>query len=109
MNLEVLVNAVLYNPTASLHIIDSAEPGIARIFIDRWFTAISKGQLPRVHDKKLSILALSALLEVPPASIPESLKAGWPGIVGGVLTVFKELPKAIEREWGLRRSVEGVC
>ncbi|KAL1728536.1 armadillo-type protein [Schizophyllum commune] len=106
MNLEVLINAVLYNPTASLHIIDSAQPGIARTFIDRWFTAISKGQLPRVHDKKLSILALSALLEVPPASIPESLKAGWPGIVGGVLTVFKELPKAIEHRKLLEEKME---
>ncbi|TRM60552.1 armadillo-type protein [Schizophyllum amplum] len=106
MNLEVLINAVLYNPTAALLIMETAQPGSARTFIDRWFMAISKDQLPRVHDKKLSVLALSALLEVPPANIPDGLKTGWPGIVGGVLTVFKELPKAIEHRKLLEEKME---
>ena len=56
-----------------------------------------ENRLPRVHDKKLSILAMCALLELPPASVPDTLRDGWHGIVGGVLTIFKDLPKAIER------------
>lgn len=83
-------------------------PGMARIFFDQWFVAINAdGRLPRVHDKKLSILALCALLEMAPATIPEALQDGWPGIVGGILKIFKGLPKAIEgRHHGL--SVPGI-
>ncbi|RDB14686.1 hypothetical protein Hypma_016434 [Hypsizygus marmoreus] len=95
-NLEVLINTVLYNPTAALHFMEVFRPGMARIFFDRWFAAInSDNQLPRVHDKKLSILALCALLELAPGNVPETLQSGWPGIVGGALRIFKDLPKAI--------------
>ncbi|EEB90867.1 hypothetical protein MPER_10870, partial [Moniliophthora perniciosa FA553] len=81
--LNVLVNAVLYNPSATLHIMETSKPGSARVFFDKWFAAINKNDtlLPRVHDKKLSILALSSLLELDPAAIPEQLREGWPGIV----------------------------
>ena len=95
--LNVLVNTVLYNPSAALHIMETKKPGSARVFFDKWFAAINKNEvlLPRVHDKKLSILALSSLLELDPALIPQSLREGWPGIVGGILKLFKDLPKAI--------------
>ncbi|KAJ7740236.1 armadillo-type protein [Mycena maculata] len=96
-NLEVLVNAVLYNPAAALHIMESTQAGMARVFFDTWFAAINDhAKMPRVHDKKLSILALCALLEMAPGAVPETLKDGWPGIVGGVLKIFKDLPAAIE-------------
>jgi hypothetical protein len=96
-NLEVLINAVLYNPSAALHLMESTSAGASRVFFDHWFAAINaENKLPRVHDKKLAILAICALLEMDPAGIPESLKEGWPGIVGGALKIFKELPAAIE-------------
>jgi hypothetical protein len=31
-----------------------------------------------------------------PTAVPETLKDGWPGIVGGVLKIFKDLPAAVE-------------
>ncbi|KAJ6583909.1 armadillo-type protein [Mycena vulgaris] len=96
-NLEVLINAVLYNPAAALHFMEGTRPGMARVFFDTWFAAINDhAKMPRVHDKKLSILALCALLEMAPGAVPETLKDGWPGIVGGVLKIFKDLPGAIE-------------
>lgn len=96
-NLEVLINAVLYNPTAALHLMEVTKAGSARVFFDRWFVAINNdARLPRVHDKKLSVLALCALMEMAPGTVPESLRDGWPGIVGGALKIFKSLPKAIE-------------
>lgn len=105
-NLEVLINAVLYNPAAALHIMESIQPGSSRVFFDQWFAAISsslkiskKGivedKLPRVHDKRLTIISLCALLEMDPSRIPEPVKAGWPNIVGGALQVFKTLPRAL--------------
>ena len=98
-NLEVLINGILYNPVAALQIMENHAPGAARVFFDQWFAAINGEKLPRVHDKKLTIIAFCALLELDPAGVPSSLKDGWHGIVGGALTVFKELPAAIESEW----------
>lgn len=96
-NLEVLINAVLYNPSAALHIIEASRPGMMRIFFDKWFAAIkTSDRLPRVHDKKLTIMALCALLEMLPQAIPDLLRDAWPLIVTGVLHIFKDLPKAVE-------------
>jgi hypothetical protein len=95
-NLEILVNAVLYNASAALHFMETYKPGFSRTFFDRWFAAInSDNKLPRVHDKQLSILALCKLLEMEASVIPEGLRDGWPGIVGGALNIFKTLPQAV--------------
>jgi hypothetical protein len=95
-NLIVLINTVFYNPTAALHLMENCKPGAARLFFDKWFAAINtEDKLPRVHDKKLSLLALSKLLEVDGAMIPASLQEGWFGIVGGALVIFKSFPQAI--------------
>ncbi|KAI0337442.1 ARM repeat-containing protein [Trametopsis cervina] len=96
-NLEVLINSLLYNPAAALHIMESIQPGTSKIVFDKWFEAINNTtRLPRVHDKKLCIMALCALLEMDPAAVPEPVREGWPQIVAGALHVFKDLPKAIE-------------
>lgn len=96
-NLEVLVNAMLYNPAAALGIMESIQPRASRVVFDKWFEAINKPSgLPRVHDKKLTLTALCALLEMDPAAVPEPIREGWPQIVAGALVVFKDLPAAIE-------------
>lgn len=98
-NLEVLMNAILYNPPAALHIMeaDPARPGLLRVFFDKWFAQIKDDlHLPRVHDKKLCVLALCALLELHPSLIPPVLKDGWPGILAGCLRIFVDFPKSIE-------------
>ena len=76
---------------------EAHKQGMARAFFDHWFVAINNdSRLPRLHDKKLSVLALCALMEMAPAAVPEPLRDGWFGIVGGALRIFKTLPKAIE-------------
>ena len=71
-------------------------PGMSRVFFDQWFVAInSENKLPRVHDKKLSIVTLCALMEMLPSTIPPALQEGWPGVVAGALKIFKDLPKAM--------------
>ena len=105
-NLEVLINCVLYNAAATLHIMESIQQGTSRVFFDKWFEAIRNDKLvPRVHDKKLTILALCALLEMDPANVPDAVKEGWPQIVGGILCLFKDLPRAVE---GTLRSITRV-
>jgi len=72
-------------------------PGMARTFFDQWFIAINaENKLPRVHDKKLTIVTLCALMELNMESIPNCLRDGWFGILGCVIKMFKELPKAIQ-------------
>ncbi|KAG1727174.1 armadillo-type protein [Suillus paluster] len=108
-NLEALINAVLYNASAALHFMEAYKPGLARVFFNRWFAAINTdNKLPRVHDKKLSILALCKLLEMEAGAIPEGLRDGWPGIVGGALNIFKTLPQAVAKREALEdQLVEG--
>lgn len=50
-----------------------------------------------MHDKKLSILAFCALLKLERERIPAELLDGWVGIVGGILKLLDEFPKAVER------------
>ncbi len=81
----------------ALHHMESTQPNAARAFFDKWFTTLKEDKgLPRVHDKKLSITTLCALLEMDPASVPAHLQDGWVGIVAAILQVFKDLPKAVE-------------
>ncbi|KDQ15134.1 hypothetical protein BOTBODRAFT_32118 [Botryobasidium botryosum FD-172 SS1] len=95
-SLEVLVNSVLYNPVLALQILENQGAGALRTFFDKWFVILqSEAGLPRVHDKKLSIFALCALLEMDPSAVPATLHEGWAGIVGAILNVFKGLPKAV--------------
>ncbi|KDQ62833.1 hypothetical protein JAAARDRAFT_30743 [Jaapia argillacea MUCL 33604] len=106
-NLEVLINAVLYNPSASLHLMEVYRAGSSRVFFDKWFEAINaENRLPRVHDKKLTILALCALMEMDPAGIPDVLRDGWPGIVAATLKTFKELPQAVESRKALEEAFQ---
>ncbi len=96
-NNNVLVNAILYNPAAALQFLEQAGPGSARAFFDEWFAAISTpSRLPRVHDKKLSIMALCALMEMDPAGVPASIQDGFHNIVAGALQLFQEYPKAVQ-------------
>ncbi|KAF8500772.1 armadillo-type protein [Russula emetica] len=105
-NLEVLVNAVLYNPGAALSSMDAQRPHGAQMFFGRWFAAVDKEHgLPRVHDKTLSIVAMSALLEMKAGAVPAELREGWPGIVGGAIKVFKGLPKAVAARKALQDSL----
>ncbi|TFY82908.1 hypothetical protein EWM64_g1102 [Hericium alpestre] len=106
-NLEVLINAVLYNPGPALQFMEQYRAGTGRVFFDKWFAAInSDSGLPRVHDKKLTILALCALMELGPSGIPDNLKDGWHGIVAGALRVFKDLPKAVASRKALQEALQ---
>jgi len=108
-NLEILINAVLYNASAALHFMEAYKPRLAHEFFNQWFAAINgENKLPRVHDKKLSILALCKLLEMEASAIPDGLRDGWPGIVVGALNIFKTLPQAVARRKALEDElVEG--
>ncbi|KAH8091016.1 armadillo-type protein [Cristinia sonorae] len=96
-NFEVLINAVLYNPAATLHIMERLQTGSSRVFFDQWFEFINTdSRLPRVNDKKLTLVTICALLEMDPGAVPAPLHEVFPRIVAGALKLFKALPNAIE-------------
>ncbi|CAG8497297.1 16245_t:CDS:10 [Acaulospora colombiana] len=90
--LEAVINCLYYNPRITIQHLE--ERGMTQIFFELWFGNISK--FSRVHDKKLVIIALCTLIELPIEQLPHALQAGWPQVLDGILTVFKSLPKAEE-------------
>lgn len=65
-------------------------------------------RITRVHDMKLSIMALCGLLELEEGSIPPALKEGWASILPGLLSVFKQLPDAVNRAYSYSSTWAGL-
>lgn len=88
--IEMVVNALYYNPILALRVLEAN--GWTNKFFSSWFSNI--GSFTRVHDKKLSILAISSLLTLRADEIPTSVQTGWPRLLGGILQLFNTLPAA---------------
>lgn len=97
LNLSCLkvINALYYNPLLTLRILE--EHQWTQGFFTLWFQTLEK--FSRVHDKKLVIVALCSLLELPTEQLPASLQAGWSEVLNGIVNVFKTLPRAVESEF----------
>ncbi|KAF8746692.1 ARM repeat-containing protein, partial [Rhizoctonia solani] len=98
--LNVFVSALLCSPALALHALGTS----ARPVFDRWFVALRNGSLARVHDKKLSLLAFCELLKLEGERVPADLQDGWVGIVGGILQLLEEYPKAVENRQKLEED-----
>ena len=90
--LEVIINALYYNPLLTLSILEQQNATLG--FFSVWFKNLE--HFTRVHDKKLSILTICVLLEIPVESLPESIKSGWMQLFDGLLKVFETYPEALE-------------
>jgi hypothetical protein len=89
--LELLVNTLYYNPVLAISIMD--QNNLTSTFFQKWFSWF--GDLKRVHDKKLSIMAICAVLQSLPQAPPVLSQASGQ-LLAGALTLFKELPSAIK-------------
>jgi hypothetical protein len=99
--MEMVINAIYYNPVLSLQVLEAN--GLTNKFFSAWFSNIDNFR--RVHDKKLSIAAISSLLTLPADSVPESVQQGWPRLLQGVTRLFQTLPAALkQREDATRES-----
>ncbi|KAL8902201.1 MAG: hypothetical protein Q9207_004825 [Kuettlingeria erythrocarpa] len=90
--LEVVINAIYYNPVIALRTLEGN--GWTNKFFSSWFSNIES--FSRVHDKKLSIVAISSLLALRAEDIPTSVQQGWPRLIQGVVRLFQTLPAAIK-------------
>ncbi|KAI8100099.1 armadillo-type protein [Halteromyces radiatus] len=97
--LEVVINCLYYNPVLTLRLLE--ENQWTQGFFTLWFNTLEK--FSRVHDKKLVIVALCSLIELPLDHVPGSLQGGWSQVLTGIVNVFKTLPKAIENRESLEK------
>lgn len=91
--LEMVINAIYYNPVLALRQLEAQ--GWTNKFFSSWFSNIDG--FSRVHDKKLSIVAISSLLTLRAEEIPTSVQQGWPRLLQGVVRLFQTLPAAQKR------------
>lgn len=90
--MEVVINTVYYNPSLALHCLESN--GWTNKFFSLWFSSIDS--FTRVHDKKLSIAAITALLTLRAEDVPVSVQQGWPRLLQGIVRLFQTLPAALK-------------
>lgn len=88
--MEMVINAIYYNPILALRVLESN--GWTNKFFSSWFSNIEN--FSRVHDKKLSIVAIISLLTLRAEDVPTSVQLGWPRLLQGIVRLFQTLPAA---------------
>lgn len=102
--MEMVINAIYYNPLLALRVTESK--GWTNKFFSQWFSNIES--FTRVHDKKLSILAITGLLTLRAEDVPSSVQQGWPRLLQGVVRLFQTLPAALKSRSRDRCSHQGL-
>lgn len=92
--MEMVINAIYYNPMLALQVLENK--GWTNRFFSLWFGSMTS--FSRVHDKKLCIVAISALLSVNHEQVPASVSVGWPRLLQGITELFRTLPNAMRSE-----------
>ena len=90
--MEMVINCIYYNPLATLQVLE--HNGWTNKFFSLWFSNIEN--FNRVHDKKLSIVAIVALIQLPIEQVPISIQPGWPKLMSGAVSLFETLPLAMK-------------
>lgn len=90
--MEMVINCVYYNPAVTLQVLE--QHGWTNKFFHLWFSNIDN--FSRVHDKKLSIVAIAALLQLRPEQIPPTIQPGWHRLLQGSVRLFETLPVAMK-------------
>ncbi|KAK9463087.1 armadillo-type protein [Lipomyces oligophaga] len=91
--LEIIINCMYYNPRLAFIALESR--GQAGNFFDLWFNNIPK--LTRVHDKRLSIMAILSIIMMQPNEVPESIRSGIPQFLHGLVLLLQTLPDALQK------------
>lgn len=90
--MEMVINALYYNAGLTLQVLEAH--GWTNKFFSLWFSSIDS--FTRVHDKKLSIAAITSLIILPGDQVPVSIQPGWPRLLQGIVRLFQTLPAAMK-------------
>ena len=93
--MEMIINAIYYNPRIALQVLE--QNGWTNKFFSIWFSNMDS--FTRVHDKKLSIAAITSLLVLRAEDVPQSVQQGWPRLLQGIVRLFQTLPAALKSEY----------
>jgi hypothetical protein len=88
--LNVVLNCIYYAPVLTFSILQ--EHNWMQMFLNQWNTNISK--FTRVHDRKVSLLAIFSILKLSESESPELIRCSLPQLMHMVATLFAGLPKA---------------
>jgi hypothetical protein len=99
--MEVVINSIYYNPALALHVLETN--GWTNKLFSLWFSSIDN--FTRVHDKKLCISGICALLTLRAQDVPISVQQGWPRLLQGVTRLFQTLPAALKSKHSKRISL----
>ncbi|GLJ28027.1 hypothetical protein SUGI_0550340 [Cryptomeria japonica] len=93
--MEVIANALYYNPALTLDILQKL--GVTTQVFNLWFQMLQeakksgqKANFKREHDKKVCILGLTSLLSLPPGMIPEESLGRIFTAILDLLVAYKE-------------------
>ncbi|KAK5404132.1 Nonsense-mediated mRNA decay protein 5 [Exophiala xenobiotica] len=100
---EMVINALYYNPILALQVLEAH--GWTNKFFSIWFGSIDSFR--RVHDKKLCIAAISALLTIHADQVPQSVQTGWPRLLTGATYLFRTLPAAMKQREDAVKASDG--
>ncbi|KAF2761125.1 ARM repeat-containing protein [Pseudovirgaria hyperparasitica] len=102
--MEMVINAVYYNPRLTLQILEANQ--WTNKFFSQWFANMDS--FTRVHDKKLSIAAITLLLSLRGEEVPVTIQPGWSRLLQGLVRLFQTLPAALKnREEAKREDFAG--
>ncbi|KAJ2556239.1 Nonsense-mediated mRNA decay protein 5, partial [Coemansia sp. RSA 1933] len=101
--LEVILNALHYNPVITLNVLEQYKwtEGIFVLLLQ------NSGKFTRVHDKKLFILGLTAVLSVPSKQLPGNMLGGMGQLFQGIIHTFRTYGAAIEARDNVEKLYEG--
>ncbi|KAK9839718.1 hypothetical protein WJX81_008385 [Elliptochloris bilobata] len=99
---NVVANALYYNPALALR--ELQQQSRLTTFFSTWFQMIFATQrrtgkhrhFRRMHDKKVNVLALAAVLGAPDAALPREVAAGLPQLMAGLLRLLVALKQQQE-------------
>ncbi|KAK5668770.1 Nonsense-mediated mRNA decay protein 5 [Batrachochytrium dendrobatidis] len=103
--IEIVANALFYNPKLALGLLEQS--GWTSTFFELWFHNLE--HFTRVHDKRLTILALSAILNFicNDTMCPPSMQTTWIHLFKGMLKGFEGFSKALEDRTREQRVADG--
>jgi len=84
--LEIALNSAYYNPSLFLQITQNKD--WTKAIFELWFQLTPK--FKRLHDKKICILALSAIIQLPFSSLPPIIQAGYQQILSTIIQLNRD-------------------
>lgn len=95
--IQLVVHALTCNPLLTIAYLDHA--GATQTFLSKWYARLD--DFSRLHDRKLAIFAIAAVIEALPTASPAVAQIAA-GLLGGALQIFRKIPEAI----AARRKLE---